>query len=1016
MLLAGAVDEAAGAQGLGGQRPAVKVLDFGIAKILLDPDKQDLTNPALSAFLGTLEYAAPEQFGDPRAADSDGARPRAIGPAADVFALAVVLCELWSGRRPFSGFSMILFMDEPPTPSLPGGMSPSLQALVLRMLQRDAAERPTMAEVATALRRELQALEPTPGLPAGSTRPGLRLLLPILLALIAVSLLSLLAVLLWPRRDPADRARLYVPEATALLRAGLQDATATVRRAAVLGIGASGRSDLAELLLPILPVADRPTVALIAQALQRLPVAAAADGLRQASQHRPLDLAAVEAAAALARLHESSADSGSGPLPAMLREGSGKTQARAALRLCERHDTAGCDALRALLQGSAKEVDRWESLFVLASQDDAEAQAQLVRELEQSSDRHRQLVLSGYLARLRGPKSAAAERTLAEAAQAKDFDAALLAAHARNPAGREILLVVLADPRRPPELRMSAAEALGEAGDLVGALDGLGTILRQATQPLEVRLAAASALLRLAGPSVGAEGDASLKKLCALYPRLLACLLADSDAAPSEEALTATYASLRPPERALMARLLADKRGAGAAAVLLRALDDPDYVVRGQALRSLKRVLAVLRGTARGSVEQAMAALRQRLLASSSPYDQVIALSLQDADASAPDRLLTMLRSASLPKDLRGLIVELAERRADNPLLAAGLADSDREVRFAAARHLAELGSRRGAEVLREVLALGDGWSLLAYALLHRLGLAPSSGAGVDWERILRGEGRLWARFEAVASLTALPPERAISLLQGVLNDPAAVVRQQAAASAAALLRQGPRPRLRSQLVSLLRSLSTDPELYVRTRALQLLAELDPQAARPPEPAAAATSRTAAGPAPAATGAPDRRDATAAPVATPPSTADATARPPESREGPATAGARRSTIPSPQAQKATQALEQAQRMLSTQPIRAMNAFAELRRSPHLTDKQREVIDGLVRRLRADLASYRIKQRVDGVCTLDKDPNWQKPGKHMIQPEKSPYKIYKTLEAGKDYICDFCVPADQQECR
>src|SRR5262249_42379408 len=53
-----------------GPEATVKILDFGIAKILYNPNKEDLTNPKLTPFLGTTEYAAPEQFGDPKYSDS----------------------------------------------------------------------------------------------------------------------------------------------------------------------------------------------------------------------------------------------------------------------------------------------------------------------------------------------------------------------------------------------------------------------------------------------------------------------------------------------------------------------------------------------------------------------------------------------------------------------------------------------------------------------------------------------------------------------------------------------------------------------------------------------------------------------------------------------------------------------------------------------------------------------------------------------------------------------------------
>lgn len=69
----------------------VKLLDFGIAKLMRDeqgPDLPTATQVGHRAF--TAEYAAPEQV-----------RGTAVDTTADVYALGVVLFELLTGRRPF---------------------------------------------------------------------------------------------------------------------------------------------------------------------------------------------------------------------------------------------------------------------------------------------------------------------------------------------------------------------------------------------------------------------------------------------------------------------------------------------------------------------------------------------------------------------------------------------------------------------------------------------------------------------------------------------------------------------------------------------------------------------------------------------------------------------------------------------------------------------------------------------------------------------------------------------------
>ena len=103
----------------------VKVLDFGLALRTDDQDTVDLTTrthtTAPGSFTGTPSYMAPEFVkGEP------------AGTPGDVFALGVVLYEMASGRRPFSGLSSAsiiasIVSDEPVSlgrlnPDDPGGL------------------------------------------------------------------------------------------------------------------------------------------------------------------------------------------------------------------------------------------------------------------------------------------------------------------------------------------------------------------------------------------------------------------------------------------------------------------------------------------------------------------------------------------------------------------------------------------------------------------------------------------------------------------------------------------------------------------------------------------------------------------------------------------------------------------------------------------------------------------------------------------------------------------------------
>lgn len=79
-----------------GGRQTIKVLDFGIAKVITDNASVsrafEATGRTLQAF--TAHYGAPEQF---------ARRFGATGPWTDVFALALVLIELVSGKRALEG-------------------------------------------------------------------------------------------------------------------------------------------------------------------------------------------------------------------------------------------------------------------------------------------------------------------------------------------------------------------------------------------------------------------------------------------------------------------------------------------------------------------------------------------------------------------------------------------------------------------------------------------------------------------------------------------------------------------------------------------------------------------------------------------------------------------------------------------------------------------------------------------------------------------------------------------------
>ena len=138
----------------------IKLLDFGIAKLV----GGDLTKSGV--LLGTPAYMAPEQFKS--AGDVDG--------QADIYALGTIAFQILSGRLPFEGRGTYELMAakcfDVPTPL--GKYAPSLpnelQAFVMRMLEREPAQRPTAVEVEAEVRRIL-------GLPVPRQTGGHNLLL-----------------------------------------------------------------------------------------------------------------------------------------------------------------------------------------------------------------------------------------------------------------------------------------------------------------------------------------------------------------------------------------------------------------------------------------------------------------------------------------------------------------------------------------------------------------------------------------------------------------------------------------------------------------------------------------------------------------------------------------------------------------------------------------------------------------------------------------------------------------------
>jgi serine/threonine protein kinase len=152
--------------------PAVKVLDFGIAKLATDgtdePEVHALTQTGV--MIGTPRYMSPEQC--------DGAR---LTPTADVYSLGIILYELLTGTTPFNGPTplSVALQHSSKEPTRPRELRPAipaaLEAVVLHALAKKPDERPADAG---EFRRELYATAQRLGLEhaAGFSAPTADLL------------------------------------------------------------------------------------------------------------------------------------------------------------------------------------------------------------------------------------------------------------------------------------------------------------------------------------------------------------------------------------------------------------------------------------------------------------------------------------------------------------------------------------------------------------------------------------------------------------------------------------------------------------------------------------------------------------------------------------------------------------------------------------------------------------------------------------------------------------------------
>jgi eukaryotic-like serine/threonine-protein kinase len=141
------------------QDDAVKVLDFGLAKLtesgaIGEFDATLTAQTAAGTIMGTAAYMSPEQ-----------AEGKPVDARSDIFSFGLVLYEMLSGQRAFSGDSPMatlaaILREEPPRLR---NISPELDRIVARCMRKDPASRfQTMLDVKHALEEATAKPAPAP--------------------------------------------------------------------------------------------------------------------------------------------------------------------------------------------------------------------------------------------------------------------------------------------------------------------------------------------------------------------------------------------------------------------------------------------------------------------------------------------------------------------------------------------------------------------------------------------------------------------------------------------------------------------------------------------------------------------------------------------------------------------------------------------------------------------------------------------------------------------------------------
>jgi serine/threonine-protein kinase len=152
----------------------IKVMDFGLAKLVEGPSLRDAnSNPDFA--VGTPAYICPEQV-----------RGEPMDHRGDLYSVGVMLYELLTGKLPFNGtvpldILMAHSTEKPPSfaqVGAPGVVTPAVEAMVMKCLEKDPGNRPQSARDLAELfekalcSRETHEHQEPPRQPVAPSTPG----------------------------------------------------------------------------------------------------------------------------------------------------------------------------------------------------------------------------------------------------------------------------------------------------------------------------------------------------------------------------------------------------------------------------------------------------------------------------------------------------------------------------------------------------------------------------------------------------------------------------------------------------------------------------------------------------------------------------------------------------------------------------------------------------------------------------------------------------------------------------